>query len=54
MQAAAILTNVAIILVAAAVWDDLRRGGRANPGRMTWLGVACLFALISAVLHLLP
>src|SRR5205807_1787844 len=25
MHAAAVLTNVAIILIAAAVWDDLRR-----------------------------
>ena len=52
MHAGTILTNVAIILVAAAVWDDLKRGGRGTPARRTWLLVACLFALVSAVIHL--
>jgi len=52
MQAAAVLTNVAIVLVAAAVWDDLRRGGRATPARNTWLFVACVFGVVSAALHL--
>jgi hypothetical protein len=50
MPAGQILTGVAIILLAAAVWDDLRRGDRVTPARKTYLLVACLFGLASAVL----
>lgn len=54
MQAAGILTSVAILLIAAAVWDDLRRSNRVTPARRTYLLVASLFAAIGAVLHLVP
>ena len=54
MQAGNILTNIAIILVAAALWDDLRRGGRIAPAPRTYLLVACIFALISAILQVFP
>lgn len=52
MRASGILICVAILLLAAAHWDDLRRGGRATPARKTYLMVACIFALVSAALQL--
>ncbi len=50
MEASWILTNIAIILVAASLWDDLRQGGRLSPARKTWLLIAGIFAVVSAVL----
>ena len=52
MQASGILTCVAVLLLAATIWDDMRRGDRVTPARKTYLMVACIFALVSAVLHL--
>ncbi len=53
MDTSGILTNVAILFVAATVWDDMRRGDRlANTGK-TWLMVACIFAAISIILKAL-
>lgn len=54
MEAGNILTNVAILMIAATVWDDLRRGNRVTAAGKGWLLVAALFAGISAVLGLLP
>ena len=51
MQASGILISIAILLLAAAMWDDLRRGNRVTPARKTYLMVACIFALVSAVLQ---
>ena len=51
MQAGHILTNVAIVMVAAAVWDELRRRGAVEPRTKTYLAVACIFALVAAVLQ---
>ena len=50
MDTTHILTNVAIILLASVLWDDLKGGGRITPVRKTWLLVACIFAVISAIL----
>jgi len=57
MQAGHILTNIGVILVAAAVWDGLRRGQAAGaPGGgsrpKTYLLVACIFAAVSATLEI--
>lgn len=52
MGAARILTNVAVLLVAMAVWDDLRRSGRLTIAQRTWLLVAAIFALVSGLLSL--
>lgn len=51
MQAAGILTSIAILMLAAAIWDDLRSNERVTPARKTYLIVACIFALVNAVLH---
>lgn len=51
MDTAHIMTNVAIILLASVLWDDLKGGGRITPLRKTWLFVACLFAVISVILR---
>ena len=53
MQASGILICVAILMLAAAIWDDLRHGGRVTPARKTYLLVACIFAVISAALQLM-
>ena len=52
METATILTNVAILFVAAALWDDMRRGGRVTAAGKTWLLVACIFAAVSILLKL--
>jgi hypothetical protein len=52
MQATAILTNVAILLVAAAVWADMRHGERVTIAGRTMLVMACSFALISSAVQL--
>lgn len=54
MQTGNLLSNMSVILVAAAVWDDLRQRGAAGPRPKTYLLVACLFAVISAVLEIWP
>lgn len=51
MEAAGILTSVAILMLAAAMWDDLSRNERVTPARKTYLIVACIFALVNAVLQ---
>ena len=44
-----ILTNIAILLVLLAMWDDMRRGNRLTPARKTWLLVAAIFTVVSLV-----
>ena len=53
MAAVHILTNIAIVLVVAAFWVDMRDGGRLTSAKRTWLLVACIFALVSAVVQIL-
>lgn len=52
MSAALILTNVAILLLAASHWDTLKAAGGVTPARRTYLTVASIFALVSAVLQI--
>lgn len=54
MQTGNILTNLAILFLAAALWDDLRRGARLTTARKTWLLVACIFAAVSLALQIFP
>lgn len=51
MQAGNILTNIAIFMLAATLWDDLRQGGRITSARKTWLMIACIFAGMSGLLQ---
>jgi hypothetical protein len=52
MGAETILTNVAILFLAATVWNYLQQEGRLTPARRTWLSVAGIFALVSVLLQL--
>jgi hypothetical protein len=52
MGAETILTNVAILFLAATLWTYLQQEGHLSPARKTWLLVAGLFATISVVLQL--
>jgi hypothetical protein len=47
-----ILTNIAILLLVATVWNYLQQENRLTPARRTWLSVAGIFALVSALLQL--
>ena len=51
MQASGILISIAVVFIAATVWDDMKKNGRITPARKTWLLVACLFAIVSAILQ---
>lgn len=53
MAAISILTNVAIVLVVATLWIDMREGGRITSAKRTWLLIACIFSLLSSVVGLL-
>jgi hypothetical protein len=52
MGAETILTNVAILFLAATFWNYLREEDRLTPARKTWLLVAGIFATISVVVQL--
>ena len=52
MAAETILTNVSILFVVATIWNYLRQEERLTPARRTWLSVAGIFALVSALLQL--
>jgi hypothetical protein len=52
MGAAAILTDVAILFLVATIWNYLQQENRLTPARRTWLSVAGIFALVSALLQL--
>ncbi len=53
MGATVILTDVALLLLVLALWDDMRAGGRLEPRRRTWLLTAGIFALAGIVTTLL-
>ena len=53
MQAADILLSVAIVLLAVTIRDDLKARDQITPARKTWLLVAVIFAVVSAVLRCL-
>lgn len=53
MGAINILTSIAILLLAAAFWDDMKQNGRVTPMRKTFLLVACIFSLVSAIVELM-
>lgn len=48
-----ILTSIAILFIAAVIWDDLRKNDRVTNTRKTWLLVACIFAIVSVIVQLL-
>jgi hypothetical protein len=52
MGAETILTDVSILFLVATIWDYLRQEDRLTPARRTWLSVAGIFALVSALLQL--
>jgi hypothetical protein len=51
MGAETILTNVAILFLAATLWTYLRQEERLTPARKTWLMVASILAAISLILQ---
>jgi hypothetical protein len=53
MNASVVLTNVAVLLIAAALWDDMKRGGRLEPRRRTWLLTAGIFGISGILMALL-
>lgn len=53
MEAVSILTNVAVLLLAVAVWDDMKQHDRVTPMRKTLLLVAGIFSLVSVVVQLM-
>lgn len=52
MLAGNILTNVAVLLLAAAVFNDMREGDRLTPAKKTWLLVAAVFAAVGIAVEL--
>jgi hypothetical protein len=52
MAAETILTDVSILFLVSTIWDYLRQEDRLTPARRTWLLVAGIFALVSALLQL--
>jgi hypothetical protein len=53
MEAINILTNIAVLFLAAAFWDDMKCNGRVTPMRKTFLLVACIFSLVSVVVQIM-
>jgi hypothetical protein len=53
MGAQDILTNIAILLVVATIWTDMKRRDKLPAGHRGRLITAALFAGISLVLHFL-
>jgi hypothetical protein len=52
MLAGNILTNVAVLFLAAAVFDDLRQGDRLTPTRKTRLLVAAILSATGVAIEL--
>jgi hypothetical protein len=52
MAAESILTDIAILLLAATFWNYLQLENRLTPARRTWLSIAVIFAVVSILLQL--
>ena len=52
MNAPAILTNVAVLLVVATLWTELKRGDRLKGPAQGWLLAAAALAVASVVVML--
>jgi hypothetical protein len=52
MAAETILTDIAILLLAATFWNYLQLENRLTPARRTWLSIAVIFAVVSILLQL--
>jgi hypothetical protein len=52
MGAETILSDIAILLLVATVWNYLQQEDRLTAARRTWLSIAGIFAVISALLQL--
>jgi uncharacterized membrane protein HdeD (DUF308 family) len=52
MAAETILADVAILFLIATVWNYLQQEKHLTPARKTWLSVAGILALVSALLQL--
>jgi hypothetical protein len=53
MTGSLVLTNVALLLVVATLWVEMKGTGRLLPMYRTWLSVAGIFALGGIVTTLL-
>ena len=47
MNANFVLTNIALLLLAWVLYDDMKRGDRLDPRHRTWLLTAGIFAVAS-------
>ena len=52
MGAETILTDIAILLLAATFWNYLQQENRLTSARRTWLSITGIFALVSILLQL--
>ena len=53
MDAAHILTNVAVLFLVATLWSDSGEAPAKVPARKAWLTIAALMALASLVLKVI-
>ena len=52
MGAETILTDIAILFLAATFWNYLQLENRLTPARKTWLSIVAIFAMVSILLQL--
>jgi len=51
MRAELILAALAVVFAAVTIIDVMRKGRGWTPARRTWIKVAAIFALVSALLY---